>query len=389
MAYGTLNAGTITPGSGNTLTVSEAVTFTGSISFPFMTSYYNQSVIFTGGNDVSVGNYDNSTDATERRTLNVPAIEVEIGGSSLKLASATTKDLNTSGNWDASTYATAANRAGKDFYVYATIPSSGTTADIILSNNSTLPTSIASGATPSSSNSRKIAGFHCLCVSVGTISGHDLTGYIAGDILPRSVWDLFKKPVSAPEGMVLSKDGMWVDIYLPSVSGSVLVSANGGTIAKGTSSPAFHGYKFEQWFGEIGKKLIRQTEFVVASLGANQGTNITGSADPTTTAGHSDTAGRRMISNIGCEDMAGVYWQWSRDPGGSVASAASWANAYDGNDSGIGGQHNQAPYRAHLGGGWSYGLKCGSRGSGWSDSPLALYSSFSGRAVAESKGSRF
>ena len=32
MAYGTLNAGTITPGSGNTLTVSEAVTFSGAVN---------------------------------------------------------------------------------------------------------------------------------------------------------------------------------------------------------------------------------------------------------------------------------------------------------------------------------------------------------------------
>ncbi len=32
MAYGTLNAGAITPGSGNTLTVSETVTFSGTVS---------------------------------------------------------------------------------------------------------------------------------------------------------------------------------------------------------------------------------------------------------------------------------------------------------------------------------------------------------------------
>jgi hypothetical protein len=32
MAYGTLNAGAITPGTGNTLTVSEAVTFSGAVT---------------------------------------------------------------------------------------------------------------------------------------------------------------------------------------------------------------------------------------------------------------------------------------------------------------------------------------------------------------------
>jgi hypothetical protein len=34
MAYGTLNAGTITPGSGNTLTINETVTHTGAVTLP-------------------------------------------------------------------------------------------------------------------------------------------------------------------------------------------------------------------------------------------------------------------------------------------------------------------------------------------------------------------
>jgi hypothetical protein len=251
---------------------------------------------------------------------------------------------------------------------------------VILSNSSTYP----SGYT--AANSRKIAGFHCLAVAVGTISGHSLTGYAQGDILPRSVWDRFNRPISAPEGMVLSDDGMWVDIYLPSYSGTLLKSVNGGTIADGSNG--WHGYKFEQWFGDIGKKLIRQTEFVTASIGANQGTNIAGSADPGTTGGHTDTAGRRMISNIGCEDMAGVMSQWSRDPGGVYSSGASWVNAYDGNDSGVAGQHYQAPYRAKLGGCWTCGSECGSRSSIWAYSPLNLGSYRSGRGVAEPAANR-
>ena len=70
-------------------------------------------------------------------------------------------------------------------------------------------------------------------------------------------------------------------------------------------------------------------------------------------------------------------------------TAASWANAYDGNDSGVGGQHYQAPFRGLLGGIWSAGVLCGSRGSGWPYSPLDLHSSFSGRGVAEPANSRF
>ena len=311
-------------------------------------------------------------------TLHIPDLGGTVDGTLVEVT-ATTKSLNTSGNWDNSSYATASNRAGKDFYVY--LLSAG---GVILSNSSTYP----SGYT--AANSRKIAGFHCLAVAVGTISGHSLTGYAQGDILPRSVWDRFNRPMSAPEGMVLSDDGMWVDIYLPSATGTLLQSVNGATIADGggTSPNQWHGYKFEQWFGDIGKKLIRHTEFVTASIGANQGTNITGTADPGTTTGHTDTAGRRMISNIGCEDMNGVMEQHSRDLGGVHTTGAAWANAYDGNDSGVAGKHLQASYRSNLGGHWTSGTLCGSRFSSYYTSPVYPSSGISGRGVSEPAANR-
>lgn len=319
---------------------------------------------------ISKSYYDRSEsfDATQNN-LTIPDIYVIVNASLISITSETI-NINTAGYWDDATYATASNRAGKDFYVYA-LEAGG----YILSNNSTYPTGY------NATNSRKIAGFHCLCSNVGTISGHSLTGYLTGDILPRSIWDLKDKPRSAPEGMSKNYDGVWVDIYLPSWDGTKLVSVYGGTVADGANG--WHNYKFEQRFGMIGKKLIRQTEFVVASLGSNQGTTITGSADPGTTGAHTDTAGRRMISDIGCEDMCGAYWQWSRDPGGSVASGAAWANAYDGNDSGVAGQHYQAPYRALLGGDWVGAAICGSRASLWDNSPLSLAAAISGRGVAE------
>ncbi len=323
-------------------------------------TYYDQSALFSGS----------------QTSLVLPNINVIVNGTLVRITGSTLA-LDTAGNWDNSTYATAANRAGRDFYVYA-LQAGG----VILSNNSTFPTGYTA------TNSRKIGGFHCLCVAVGTISGHQLTGYVAGDILPRSVWDRFNRSSARQEGTILSRAGVWVDIYLPSVSGSTLVSVNNATIADGTSSPAFHCYKFEQWFARQGMKSISQLEFFAASDGANQSTNITGSADPGTTTGHTDTAGRRMISNEGVEDICGVLWQWTRDQGG-VTTAASWANAFDGNDSGVGGQHYQAPYRGILGGGWDNGALCGSRASLWYVSPLDLYSTLSGRGVAEPANNRF
>jgi len=236
-------------------------------------SYYFQSYQMTGGNDVSVDIYTGSADATERRTLNIPPMLVNIDGETYTSASGVTKDLNTSANWDSATYATASNRNGKDFYLYACVPSSGTAPDFVLSANSTYPTGYTAD------DSRKVGGCHCLGVSVGTISGHDLTGYITGDILPRSVWDLDHRSSSVNEGFVYGKNNKWVGIYLPSVSGGELVSVYGGTIADGASSEVFHSYKFEQWFGRIGQGCIDQSTFIAAAIGANQSTNI--SARPT------------------------------------------------------------------------------------------------------------
>lgn len=310
-------------------------------------SYYDQSEKFSGS----------------QKNLNIPLVLVMVNNTLTRIDQQTV-NIDNVGLWDNATFAVTTNRAGKDFYVYAVEDSTS----IVLSANSTFPTGYTA------LNTRKIGGFHCLCVSVGTISGHTLSGYVAGDILPRSVWDLKNRSAGRQEGTVLSRCGKWIDIYLPSVSGTTLVSVNNGTIADGTSSPAFHTYKFEQWFARQGMSTISQQEFFAAADGANQSTNIAGSADPVTTTGHVNTAGRRMISNEGVEDTCGVLWQWGRDTGGRD-TGSEWANAYDANDDAITwGQHYQAPYKCLLGGTWSNGVYCGSRASAWNNSPLFLYS---------------
>lgn len=316
-----------------------------------------------------------------RTSLTSPSrLTVNIGSNGYILSEAIDIDITSTAAWDATSptnYTQAASRAGKDFYVYACQPQSGTTPVFVLSVNSTVP------AGYTAANSRKIGGFHCLCVAVGTISGHTLTGYVAGDILPSSVWDLSHRPVSNPEGMVYdSGTDRWIDIYLASVSSGNLVSVNGGVTADGASTEKFHWYKGSQWMARIKKKLLTQYEFVSASLGANQGTNIAGSADPNTTTGHTDTAGRRMISNIGCEDICGVLWQWGAEAGGEN-SGDSWVNAYDGNDASVAGQHYMAPSRAVLGGAWANGARCGSRGSLWYHGPLSLDEALGLRGFAE------
>jgi len=281
-------------------------------------------------------------------------------------------EINAESNLDTGTSLS----AGTDYYVYVVDNADGMSS-LVVSLNSTYPDGYTAD------NSRKIGGFHCLCADVGTISGHYLSGYVAGDILPQSVWCLNHRPESEPEGMVYDPGtGKWVDIYLASVQSGELGSVNGATIADGASAEAFHWYKFDQWLRRIKKRFPFQGEFVSMSLGSNQGTNIAGDSDPGTTGGHSDTAGRRMISDIGCEDCCGALFQWGIEAAASGGGTA-WSDAYDSNDSDVAGQHYEVPNRPRFGGSWDDGSWCGSRGSAWNSSPLALYSNDGARGVAE------
>ncbi len=214
--------------------------------------------------------------------------------------------LSAAGSWDTTAgtdYTVAANRAGVDFYIYACQPGSGSTPVILMSDNSSAPVGYTTA------DSRRVGGFHCLCVAVGVIGGHPLTNFVAGDILPDSVWDYDHRPACKPEGMVYSEAAsIWVDIYLASGTGGATASAYGGTI-----SDTRDWMDFVDDGAAVNKRLLWDPEFQTIAAGSNEETNIAGGADPVTTGGHSDTAGRRMISDIGVEDACGAMWQWLVD----------------------------------------------------------------------------
>ena len=307
-------------------------------------SLYERDTKITGGA---------STSATTRRTLVItPAsstIAVNISGAMRIIPASQSMDLDTAGNWDSATYATAANRAGKDFYIYACENGGATAPLLILSNNATTP---ASGTTP-----RKIGGFHCLCVNVGTIAGHTLTGYIVGDILPQSVWDLKWKPKNiTPEGMIYSPTAnIWVDIYLLNSSYTSTYATGAGALV------STNWMNFVDGVGSVGKRLLRDFEFQLIAAGGNEQTNITGSAWTATRGGHVDTASRRMISNIGCEDCAGLIWQWLDEQSyWYAAPAAAWFTT-EGSKGQMYMQHSTGDVKLLAGGYWAEGTYCGSR----------------------------
>jgi hypothetical protein len=250
----------------------------------------------------------------------------------------------------------ASNRAGQDFYIYSCVGTS-VVPDLVVSRNSTIPEGYTA------LTSRKIGGFHCLCASTGALystwvtgtayglgatviptvangleyrcisahtsgtqptwpittgtvdssgkwvceSLHPLNNYLTGDILPSTVWDLKRKSSSGSNvglAYIAPLDDWWA-IYLASGTATAPVSVYGATILDtidwNNSVDAGRA---------VGMRLPRDAEFQIAASLSNEQTNIYGSADPVTTGGHVDTAGRRMISAYGLEDCLGVMYQW-------------------------------------------------------------------------------
>lgn len=240
-----------------------------------------------------------SDTAANRRTIVSPShLLVNIGGAGYgyELLAAVEKDLNAAASWDTvvgTDYTAPVNRAGKDFYIYACQPVSGTIPVILLSAASTYP------AGYNANNSRKIGGFHCmpyvtaptwLAATVTAINyvvqptvpgaakilyrctarsgdykthaateptwpttvgemvvdnnvtwtcdangcenlpaGHPYLGYLMGDIHFNSIWDIQDRPRSSPEGM--AKGSSTPSDGLPQRWGNIYLSSGDGTVA--------------------------------------------------------------------------------------------------------------------------------------------------------------
>lgn len=318
-------------------------------------NYYNRDELFT----------------TNKTTVTIPKdLKININGNCY--ISTINKSLQLS------TVDTPANLAGKDVYIYACEPTSGTEPIFVLSLNSTVPTGYTAN------NSRKIGGFHCLCKDVGIIEGHTLSGYVTGDILPATRWDLLHRPKGEPEGFAYEElTDCWIAIYLPSWDGTKLVSVYNGVIADGASTKKWHGEAFYEQFAKQGMRLVWRHEFQMGAKGSNEGTSIKNAADPNTTGGHVDSNNRRMISNIGLEDCCGCFWQWAMDLG--FAGGSVWNDSvYDSSvDSQRYGQSYGTLYRLLLGAPWASGSNCGSRSVACTAGSSGVRSYCSARGASE------
>ena len=182
---------------------------------------------------------------------------------------------------------------------------------------------------------------------------HPLKGYVAGDILPESVFcKTFYPETLVDDAMVYDKTtDLCVDVYLQSGTGFNTRSAYNATHT--VSRQQVNHLRDLQ---TVGKRLLSDPEFFSIALGSNECTAIQGAADKTTVGGHVDTAGRRMLSAIGCEECCGYLWQWLNDI--SPVGGSNW-NGYDGRNS-FGQTYGTIPYGLLAGGDWSNSSYCGS-----------------------------
>ena len=310
---------------------------------------------------------------------------------------------------------------GRDYYLYL-VPD-GTGVKLVVSCNSTYPNDIS--ADYNANNTRKVGQFHTLCADAGaSLEGkiaaspgtesvgnnylvkqyntndedgfydfynkkitavatnsvydvltveHPLAGFAAGDILPESVFCISFRPHSEGAGMVYDIDtDIAADVYLQSGKGKLTASIFGGTTTD-TRPQQNHQDDMRQ----VRKRLLFDNEFASIASGSNEGTNITGSADPVTTGGHVDTASRRMISFIGCEDCCGALWQWSEVVGPAGGSDTS---VYDGK--GAFGKTYGTCYGLLLGGYWDSEERCGSRCRDAYDARSAAHDDIGGRGAS-------
>jgi len=255
---------------------------------------------------------------------------------------------------------------GKDYCLY--LIHGGNGLDVKASLSETAP----DGLSPV--NVKKFGGLHSLCADAGTnltftiggvsklSSEHPLHGYVAGDILPKSVWCLNHLPHSKPNGMVyIDSLDFWCDIYLQSGSGANTKSEygeNSPTSSKGRITRNRQIGDFVEDMFCVNKALLSDEEFAAAALGSNEKTTFAGASEAGATTngagGRVDTAGRRMISIYGCEEMCGSLWQFLRDQGPTGGSG------WNGQNGGKGDFYGSCMVLL-AGGSWSYGSYCGSR----------------------------
>lgn len=195
-------------------------------------------------------------------------------------------------------------QAGKAYSIFL-VPSATGGVELKVSLNSTAPT----GYSPL--DTRRIGGFSTLCRDAGTISwhaNHPLSGFVAGDIIPQSVWTLYHRPYASPNNCIYIPAGIpfWRTIYDHSGTLSTTSFEYGGTV---TRARTFYGHMQDMM--HAGYILPTYEQAAISGYGCEPLKAVSGKAEAsvTTAGGHVNESNNRIISIYGAEDCAGCTWK--------------------------------------------------------------------------------
>ena len=190
---------------------------------------------------------------------------------------------------------------GKDYSIFL-VPDGEKNVAIKISLNKTAPVGY------DTVNTRRIGGFHTECKDVGTVqNGNAMNGWLAGDIIPNSVWTLWHKPlIASPSGAryVPERDA-WKTIYSQSGTLENTVFEYGATTTRSRSA-----WDHEVDLGLVGWEFPTSIDFTISELGIVPLKAVNGKAESscTTAGGWVNENNIRMVTSGGDESTCGGLW---------------------------------------------------------------------------------
>lgn len=252
-------------------------------------------------------------------------------------------------------------QAGKAYNIFLVPNASNTAAELKISLNSTAPT----GHTPG--DTRRIGGFHSLCVNAGNITwhaNHPLSGFVAGDILPQSVWTLYHRPYASPNNCIYIPCGIpfWRTIYDHAGTLATTSFEYGGTV---TRNRTFYGHMQDMM--HAGYILPTYEQAAISGYGCEPLKAIMGKSEAASTqaGGHVNESNHRILSIYGAEDCCGVTWKISTI---GATEGGAWST-----DSSVGVHQYSGVSVLMLGGAWGDSGHAGPFATTGASSALTAY----------------
>ena len=248
-------------------------------------------------------------------------------------------------------------QAGKAYSIFL-VPSATGGVELKVSLNSTAPT----GYSPL--DTRRIGGFSTLCRDAGTISwhaNHPLSGFVAGDIIPQSVWTLYHRPYASPNNCIYIPAGIpfWRTIYDHSGTLSTTSFEYGGTV---TRTRTFYGHMQDMM--HAGYILPTYEQAAISGYGCEPLKAVSGKAETsiTTAGGHVNESNNRIISIYGAEDCVGCTWKLTTI---GAIGGSNWST-----DASVGVHQYGSVNVLHVGGDWGHSGNAGPFATDGADSAL-------------------